>query len=256
MPEFFGSLLSFHGVAEPNLVGISIARRWAPSRNGGGGGRHAHARTEHHWNQGGDRRTTPAPAIQTLALRHPGNNCRRRWRWNKEVDNTSELRRGIVDHRRCRAFAQSIELCNKATGANDSHWGVINATYTRGYNMTSAPQTEQHGILPKFGNVVKPRANALSGLSSGWAREYDGCKRRPIPSRAVRDGGCWRSATRISEARAGLPDLELDQQTCRPSTSRSRSQQREGTAIRLQLSFRRVARVGLHAIQRRVHRVS
>jgi hypothetical protein len=39
----------------------------------------------------------------------------------------------------------------------------------------TAPNANQHGVLPKFGNVVKPREGSRLGvLSSGYAREYNG----------------------------------------------------------------------------------
>lgn len=72
-------------------------------------------------------------------------------------------------------FAKALGLCVTATGPSDKKWGVISSAYTRGYNQTAAPEAGQHGLLGKFGSVVKPREGSTLGvLSTGWAREYDG----------------------------------------------------------------------------------
>jgi len=73
-------------------------------------------------------------------------------------------------------FAKTLGLCNQISSAQDKKWGVIQATYTRGYNNMMPPDPNQHGLLGKFGNVIKPREGVTLGiLSSGWAREYDNC---------------------------------------------------------------------------------
>ncbi len=70
------------------------------------------------------------------------------------------------------AFARALRLCRAATPES---WGVVSATYTRGFQSTAAPAEGQHGILPSFGHNVKPREGAALGvLSTGWAREFDG----------------------------------------------------------------------------------
>lgn len=85
------------------------------------------------------------------------------------------------------AFAKSIGLCSKASGPNDNRWGVISATYTQGGTNMQPPDMNQHGILSKFGNVIKPReGKSLGALSSGWAREYDQCYGNMDPFK----GGC------------------------------------------------------------------
>jgi hypothetical protein len=71
-------------------------------------------------------------------------------------------------------FAQALGLCQAASGPSDSKWGVISATYTNTHSGTSTPNDLQHGILPKFGNVIVPREGMRLGvLSSGSARETD-----------------------------------------------------------------------------------
>ena len=54
---------------------------------------------------------------------------------------------------------------------------MISADFTNGYGSTTAPNAQQHGLLPKFGNVVKPQEGALLGvISTGTATEQDGDK--------------------------------------------------------------------------------
>jgi hypothetical protein len=80
------------------------------------------------------------------------------------------------------AFAKALGLCQTATGPSDTKWGVISATYSNRYNGTGAPNNGQHGILPKFGDVIKPREGASLGvLSTGFAREYDSLTDKGIP---------------------------------------------------------------------------
>jgi hypothetical protein len=58
--------------------------------------------------------------------------------------------------------------------ADATHWGLVSATYTRGYNSTTAPADGQHGIMAGFGSVIKPREGANLGiLSSGYALPCD-----------------------------------------------------------------------------------
>ena len=103
----------------------------------------------------------------------PGNNC------DDDGDGVVDNPQGTCDNGLQLAgpagdFAKSIGLCKTATNGG---WGVVSATYTNGYNSKSGPaDPNQHGILGKFGNVVKPRQGSSFGvLSSGWATEYDQC---------------------------------------------------------------------------------
>ncbi len=83
-------------------------------------------------------------------------------------------------------FAKAIGLCKVASG---SSWGVVSATYTNGYNSTTAPaDPNQHGILPKFGNKIVPRQGGAFGvISSGYATAYDTCNGG---AQGVFKGGC------------------------------------------------------------------
>ncbi len=94
----------------------------------------------------------------------PGNNCDDDG--DGQVDNVAgPCDNGLAITGDAAAFAKSIGLCK----------GVVSATFTQGYNNTTAPSNDQHGILTKFGNVIKPKQGSNLGvLSSGFAREYNG----------------------------------------------------------------------------------
>lgn len=68
-------------------------------------------------------------------------------------------------------FAKAIGICQVADA---THWGLVSASYTRGYDSTTAPADGQHGILGSFGAAIKPREGAnLAVLSSGFAYPCD-----------------------------------------------------------------------------------
>jgi hypothetical protein len=57
----------------------------------------------------------------------------------------------------------------------------VSAKFTRGYSREEPPQTDQHGIHPKFGDVIKPREGARLGvLSTGYGDEYNGAPNAPF----------------------------------------------------------------------------
>ncbi len=90
------------------------------------------------------------------------------------VDNVKVCDTGLAVAGDGMAFAKALGLCQTATGATDTKWGVISATYSNGHGKTGAPNAAQHGILPKFGSVIKPReGSALGVISTGFAREFD-----------------------------------------------------------------------------------
>ena len=99
----------------------------------------------------------------------PGNNC------DDDGDGTIDnvpaaCDTGLAVSGDANAFAKAIGLCK----------GVVSAAYTTGYNSNTAPNANQHGILTKFGNVIKPKQGANLGvLSSGFAREYNGASGTP-----------------------------------------------------------------------------
>jgi hypothetical protein len=94
----------------------------------------------------------------------PGNNCDDDG--DGTIDNVAPAcDNGLAVTGDAAAFAKAIGLCK----------GVVSATFTQGYNNTTAPSNDQHGILTKFGTVIKPKEGTNLGvLSSGFAREYNG----------------------------------------------------------------------------------
>ncbi len=82
-------------------------------------------------------------------------------------------------------MAKALGLCKLASGGG---WGVVSATYTKGYNTNTAPgSANQHAILKKYGSKIVPRQGSAFGvLSSGWATEYDQCN----GANGVFKGGC------------------------------------------------------------------
>ena len=104
----------------------------------------------------------------------PGDNCDNDG--DGKVDNVVTCDTGLSATGSAADFAKALGLCQVA-GANDTKWGVISATFQNGHTSTKTPGrfAEQHGILPKFGNVVKPReGSSLGVISSGTASETDG----------------------------------------------------------------------------------
>jgi hypothetical protein len=91
----------------------------------------------------------------------PGNNC------DDDDDGTVDNPPSCDDSPGSSAadFAKAIGIC--ATVDKDGY-GLVSASFTQGVG-------DQHGVLPKFGNVLKPReGKSLGVLSSGYAQEFDG----------------------------------------------------------------------------------
>ena len=91
------------------------------------------------------------------------------------IDNVPACDTALATDGDATAFAKSIGLCQKADATK---WGLVSATFTHNFGQTTSVNDFQHGILGKFGDVVKPREGASLGvLSSGYAREFDcdGC---------------------------------------------------------------------------------
>jgi hypothetical protein len=88
------------------------------------------------------------------------------------VDATAACDTGLaVDDSDAASFAKAIGICT--TAANQG-FGLVSATYSKAFGSTVLPNPGQRGLLPKFGNVIKPREGAMLGaLSTGYAREYD-----------------------------------------------------------------------------------
>lgn len=129
-----------------------------------------------------------------------------------EVDNTPTCDSDLTEDGSAESFARALGLCRQAS---DTSWGIVSAKYRKGYGLGSAPKEQQHGLLPKFGNVVKPREGKLLGvLSTGWAREYNGEGKEPFGGSFCRgpldcdfNGVWWRSGFGGIDLNAGkLPD--------------------------------------------------
>ena len=103
----------------------------------------------------------------------PGNNCDDDG--DGKVDNVTVCDTGLALAGPAGDFAKSIGLC-QTTAAADAKWGVVSATYTNGHAPQGGTLNDaQHGLLPQFGNLVKPREGKMFGvLSSGYGREFDG----------------------------------------------------------------------------------
>jgi hypothetical protein len=114
----------------------------------------------------------------------PGNNCDDDG--DGIVDNPPTCDASLAAGGGAEEFAKALGLC--ATPAKDGY-GLVSATFTKGYGQNAAPKDQQHGILPKFGNVIKPREGKMLGvLSTGYAQEYDGAPNAPFGGTTGKEG--------------------------------------------------------------------
>ena len=98
----------------------------------------------------------------------PGDNCDNDD--DGEIDNPPSCDASSGDS--ATDFAHTMGIC---AHASERGFGLVSAEFTQGYQRTTAPRNEQHGVLPKFGNVLKPREGSKLGvLSTGFAQEFDG----------------------------------------------------------------------------------
>lgn len=108
---------------------------------------------------------SPDPANYDI----PGNNCDDDG--DGKIDNVTVCDMGVPADGNAQIFAQSLGICQSATGTK---WGIVSAAYANSHAGSDAPADAQHGVLPKFGNVLTPREGSSFGiLSSGSATEYD-----------------------------------------------------------------------------------
>lgn len=123
---------------------------------------------------GGANEAAPAPFVCAPSPENydfPGNDCDDDA--DGTVDNPPSCDTGLAQVGSAEEFAKAIGLCAKAT--DNGGWGLVSAKYTRGYGRDDEPQPDQHGVLPKFGDVLKPReGKSLGVLSNGYAQEYNG----------------------------------------------------------------------------------
>ncbi|AKV04128.1 hypothetical protein AKJ09_10791 [Labilithrix luteola] len=140
---------------------------------------------------GGTKPCSPNPANFDI----PGNGCDDDGDGN--VDNPPTCDSSLSPNGTAEDFARALGICTKAS---EKGYGLVSAKFTRGYTSNQNAIAEQHGILPKFGNVIKPREGASLGvLSTGYAQEYDGSSGKAFggeeynPSRrdVIQNGKDW-----------------------------------------------------------------
>jgi hypothetical protein len=120
---------------------------------------------------GGDGGTAGMPCVPAKGNYDiPGNNCDDDG--DGKVDNPPTCDGAISGSGTAEDFAKAMGIC--ATAAKDGY-GLVSAAFTRGTSGGGSPNAAQHGVLPKFGAVLKPREGAALGvLSTGYAQEFDG----------------------------------------------------------------------------------
>jgi hypothetical protein len=106
----------------------------------------------------------------------PGNGCDDDG--DGTVDNPPACDSALAENGSAEDFARALGICTKAS---DKGYGLVSATFTQGYDRTDAPEPKQHGVLSRFGAVIRPLEGARLGvLSTGWAKEYDGTGNQPF----------------------------------------------------------------------------
>lgn len=115
---------------------------------------------------GGGKACVPNPANYDI----PGNNCDDDG--DGTVDNPPSCDDSLSPSGDAEDFARAMGVCQTA---KTDGYGFVSAEYTQGHGVTAAARGGQHGILPKFGNVLKPREGKRLGvLSTGYAQEFNG----------------------------------------------------------------------------------
>lgn len=106
----------------------------------------------------------------------PGNNCDDDG--DGTVDNPPGCDESLDRDGDATDFARAIGICSSAKNGG---YGLVSAKYTQGFKRTDAPNKDQHGILPRFGDVIKPREGKNLGvLSTGYAQEFNGGSGKPF----------------------------------------------------------------------------
>ena len=106
----------------------------------------------------------------------PGNGCDDDG--DGTVDNPPTCDDGLSESGSAEDFAKSMGIC--ATADKDGY-GLVSAKFT---NVDGA----QHGVLSKFGDVLKPREGKKLGvLSTGYAQEYNGAAGRRFGNNSLAD---------------------------------------------------------------------
>ncbi len=142
----------------------------------------------------------------------PGNNCDDDN--DGTVDNTPTCDTSLAITGDAFAFANAMGLCQTARSAIDTKWGVIVASYRRGYgdyapdsgiSNDQPPHEGQHGILDRFGASVVPREGVKLGvLSTGFAREFDGDSASSCAAADAGATGCFKPGRLMQSAEQTL----------------------------------------------------
>ncbi len=115
---------------------------------------------------GGNNCLPPDPANFDV----PGNGCDDDG--DGTIDNPPTCDEDVGERGDAEQFARALGICTKA---DEQGYGLVSAEYTRGYGDSGKGNDGQHGVLPKFGDVVRPREGAQLGvLSTGFAQEFNG----------------------------------------------------------------------------------
>jgi hypothetical protein len=70
------------------------------------------------------------------------------------------------------AMARALGICDDA---DKRGYGLVSAKLTRGFHRNDAAIADQHSLVTKFGNVIKPReGQKMALMSTGYAQEFDG----------------------------------------------------------------------------------
>jgi hypothetical protein len=115
--------------------------------------------------------TTTAACVPNKANAEiPGNGCDDDA--DGTVDNAVTCDGALAGDSSAEDFARTMGICQTAA---KNGYGLVSAKFTRGYGREDLPKVQQHGVLSKFGNVLKPREGGQLGvLSTGYAQEFDG----------------------------------------------------------------------------------
>ena len=131
---------------------------------------------------GGGKTCTPSPSNYDI----PGNNCDDDG--DGKIDNPPTCDDSLSQGGDGEDFARALGICQTA---KTDGYGFVSAEFTQGYNRNDSPNSAQHGILSKFGNILKPREGERLGvLSSGYAQEYNGSGSAPFGGEAP-TGKAW-----------------------------------------------------------------
>lgn len=151
----------------------------------------------------------PRPCVKDPSFYDvPGDNC------DNDADGTvdnPETCDDTVDES-AEGFARGLGICAKASVKG---YGLVSAKFTRGFNRTDEPMPEQHSLLTKFGNTIKPREGKHLGvLSTGFAQEFDGAD-----GALFSDGRDWWGADPIKGNGTAPPGFPKGAEGCPQATA-------------------------------------